>query len=73
MTITTSDFTCQVTFPEAVWLSWKEKVRREKASFGIDDFKAHFEAEFERQVNELPVTTRACKIRISAIHLAYDN
>ena len=60
MTITTSDFTCQVTFPQAVWLSWKEKVRREKGAFNVDDFKAHFQAEVEKQVNELPVTTTAC-------------
>lgn len=73
MTITTSDFTCQVTFPEAVWLSWKDKVRKEKALFRIDDFKDHFQAEIERQVNELPVTTKACDIRVSSIHLAYDN
>ena len=71
LTITISDFTCQVKFPEAVWLNWIEKVKNEKIS--RDGFKEYFQNEIERQVNDLPFTSKDITVRVSSIFLAYDN
>lgn len=54
-----------------MWLNWLEKVKAEKIP--KDSFKEYFQSEIERQVNDLPFTSKDITVRVSSIFLAYDN
>lgn len=46
LTITTSDFTCQITINEAVWQSWKQQARKDGVK--LDKFKTYLQEEIEK-------------------------
>ena len=77
LSITTSDFTAQVTFNDAVWKNWKRQARKDGVK--LEKFKAYFQESIERQVNDLPKVSSINErdseemIRVSSIFFAYNN